>query len=97
MAPLAVVLLSGGLDSLVCTSLLREQGWEITALFVDYGQKALAAELAAAKELALQQNFNLETARIQARDIFGQGLIVGRNTALVAVALRAVPESLNLI
>ena len=51
----AVVLLSGGLDSMVCAALAREQGFAVLALTVDYGQRhrveldaarAIAAELA---------------------------------------------------
>ena len=51
----AVVLLSGGLDSMVCAGLAREAGFEVIALTVDYGQRhrveldssrAIAAQLA---------------------------------------------------
>jgi 7-cyano-7-deazaguanine synthase len=51
----AVVLLSGGLDSMVCAGLAREAGFEVIALTVDYGQRhrieldssrAIAARLA---------------------------------------------------
>jgi 7-cyano-7-deazaguanine synthase len=35
----AVVLLSGGLDSMVCAALAREDGFSVTALTVDYGQR----------------------------------------------------------
>jgi 7-cyano-7-deazaguanine synthase len=35
----AVVLLSGGLDSMVCAALAREAGFSVTALTVDYGQR----------------------------------------------------------
>jgi 7-cyano-7-deazaguanine synthase len=35
----AVVLLSGGLDSMVCTALAREQGYGVVALTVDYNQR----------------------------------------------------------
>lgn len=38
-APLAVVLLSGGLDSMVCAGLAREQGYRILALTIDYNQR----------------------------------------------------------
>lgn len=38
-APIAVVLLSGGLDSMVCAASAREQGFDVAALTVDYGQR----------------------------------------------------------
>ncbi len=47
----AVVLLSGGLDSMVCAALAREAGFEITALTVDYGQRH-RVELDAARAVA---------------------------------------------
>ena len=50
-APQAVVLLSGGLDSMVCAALAREQGFEVIALTIDYGQRH-RVELQAAKRIA---------------------------------------------
>jgi len=50
-APLAVVLLSGGLDSMVCAGLAREQGFRILALTIDYNQRH-RVELAAARTIA---------------------------------------------
>jgi 7-cyano-7-deazaguanine synthase len=47
----AIVLLSGGLDSMVCAALAREQGFEVVALTIDYGQRH-RVELEAAKEIA---------------------------------------------
>lgn len=49
--PHAIVLLSGGLDSATCLALAREQGYSITALSFDYGQRH-NAELAASVRLA---------------------------------------------
>ncbi|WP_309661614.1 7-cyano-7-deazaguanine synthase QueC [Sphingomonas sp.] len=47
----AVVLLSGGLDSMVCAALAREAGYEVLALTIDYGQRH-RVELNAAKVIA---------------------------------------------
>jgi 7-cyano-7-deazaguanine synthase len=47
----AVVLLSGGLDSMVCAALARESGYEVLALTIDYHQRH-RVELEAAKTIA---------------------------------------------
>jgi 7-cyano-7-deazaguanine synthase len=47
----AVVLLSGGLDSMVCAAIAREQGYAVVALTVDYNQRH-RVELEAAKRIA---------------------------------------------
>ncbi|QIL02817.1 7-cyano-7-deazaguanine synthase QueC [Sphingomonas sinipercae] len=63
----AVVLLSGGLDSMVCAGLAREQGFEVLALTVDYGQRhRLELEAAAAIAAKLAQRhvvLNLDLTR----------------------------------
>jgi 7-cyano-7-deazaguanine synthase len=53
MSRRAVVLLSGGLDSMVCAALAREAGFEVTGLTVDYGQRH-RIELNAARAVAAQ-------------------------------------------
>ena len=47
----AVVLLSGGLDSMVCAALAREAGFSVLALTIDYGQRH-RVELSAARRIA---------------------------------------------
>jgi len=47
----AVVLVSGGLDSMVCAGLAREAGYSVVALTVDYGQRH-RVELDAARAIA---------------------------------------------
>jgi 7-cyano-7-deazaguanine synthase len=58
----AVVLLSGGLDSMVCAGLAREAGFSIAALTIDYGQRhrreidaarLIAAEVGAERHVIL--------------------------------------------
>jgi 7-cyano-7-deazaguanine synthase len=48
---IAVVLLSGGLDSMVCAALARESGYAVVALTLDYGQRH-RVELDSAKAIA---------------------------------------------
>lgn len=47
-----VLLQSGGLDSCVCDALLHQAGFEVTELFVDYGQSALEKEWAMSQEMS---------------------------------------------
>ena len=47
----AVVLLSGGLDSMVAGGLAREQGFAVNALTIDYGQRH-RREIQAAEKIA---------------------------------------------
>ena len=49
----AVVLLSGGLDSMVCAGLAREAGFDVLALTIDYHQRH-RVELDAARTIAAQ-------------------------------------------
>lgn len=49
--PSAVVLLSGGLDSMVCAALAREGGFSVIALTIDYGQRH-RIEIGAARTIA---------------------------------------------
>jgi 7-cyano-7-deazaguanine synthase len=51
VTPQAVVLLSGGLDSMVCAALARERGFSVIALTVDYNQRH-RVELDAARAIA---------------------------------------------
>ncbi len=48
---IAVVLLSGGLDSMVAAGIAREQGFALHALSIDYGQRHVR-ELQSAREIA---------------------------------------------
>lgn len=63
--PIAVVLLSGGLDSMVTAALAQERGFAVHALTVDYGQRhrlelASAARIAARLGLARHTQIALD-------------------------------------
>ena len=53
MTRAAVVLLSGGLDSMVCAALAREAGFAVLALTIDYGQRH-KIEIDAARRIAAE-------------------------------------------
>jgi len=81
--PKAVVLLSGGLDSVTTLALAREQGFDCYALSLDYGQRH-TAELAAAQRLAL-------TAKVQEHKVISIGLDAVGGSALTDASI-AVPD-----
>jgi 7-cyano-7-deazaguanine synthase len=54
-APVAVVLLSGGLDSMVVAGLAREAGYSVAALTIDYNQRH-QREIDAARDIAHAQD-----------------------------------------
>ena len=59
----AVVLLSGGLDSMVTTAIAKERGFEVLALTINYGQRhsrELAYAKALAERLAVERHVVLE-------------------------------------
>ena len=61
--PIAVVLLSGGLDSMVTAALALEQGFAVHALSLDYGQRhrrELESARTVAQELGIERHVNLE-------------------------------------
>ena len=81
--PKAVVLLSGGLDSVTVLALAQEQGFDCYALSLDYGQRH-NAELHAAKQLA-------RTAGVHAHKVIKLGLGDFGGSALTDDAI-AVPD-----
>lgn len=60
--PVAVVLLSGGLDSMVTAAIAKEQGFAVHALSVDYGQRhirELQSARAISRELGVARHVEL--------------------------------------
>jgi 7-cyano-7-deazaguanine synthase len=70
---LAVALMSGGLDSVTAVAVAQEQGFDIRALTVDYGQRH-ESELVAARRLAAAMNIHLMILPLDLRAIGGSAL-----------------------
>lgn len=71
--PIAVVLVSGGLDSAVALAIAREQGFECRALAFDYGQRH-RVELEAARRVSAAQGAALATVGLDLRLAGGSAL-----------------------
>lgn len=60
--PTVIVLLSGGLDSMVCAALAQEAGYSVAALTIDYGQRhriELTAAAAIVERLGIERHIVL--------------------------------------
>jgi 7-cyano-7-deazaguanine synthase len=83
----ATVLLSGGVDSVACMKFLQSQGFEVRALFIDYGQPAASLEFRAATAFAKRHLCPLKVVRVKSDSNFGSGELPGRNAFLIFTAL----------
>ncbi|WP_413775470.1 7-cyano-7-deazaguanine synthase [Paenarthrobacter sp. PAE-2] len=82
------VLLSGGIDSALVVSLVLESHGDTTALFVDYGQPAVAAERKASQAIAA--HFGIPWSSVTISGVAtAAGEIPGRNDLLIAAATAA--------
>lgn len=84
-----IILLSGGIDSTACTHFLKSHKFNISGLFIDYGQKAARAELLASQNVAEYFNIDLLTCDLTSipASSFASGEIIGRNAFLLFTAL----------
>ncbi|WP_407676014.1 7-cyano-7-deazaguanine synthase [Phycicoccus flavus] len=85
------VLLSGGIDSAVVAHALRSQGWDIAALFVDYGQPAREAERTASTRVAAHYDLPWQEVGLTGMSVPQSGEIPGRNDMLIALARATLP------
>jgi 7-cyano-7-deazaguanine synthase len=85
----ATVLMSGGLDSMVCAHLLATQGQLVEGLFVDFGQSACTQERRAVTRVCNVLNIPLRTVRVRGLASFSTGEITGRNAFLIFAATLA--------
>lgn len=83
----AVVLLSGGIDSMACVNFYLQQGYNVECIFCDYGQPGAVPEYAAASVIAEFYGVPLHTVETTNIVIPKNGEICGRNALLVQQAL----------
>lgn len=81
------VLLSGGIDSTCCIKMLSDDGYHVSALFVDYGQSASKLELVSATAVAVALGAQLHVVTVDSNVRFASGEIVGRNAFLFGCAM----------
>jgi len=82
-----LVLLSGGIDSTACVYYYYTNKFNVSALFVDYGQAAVKPELRAAGRICKHYNIKLKKITLSGGNKWGKGLIIGRNAFLLFTAL----------
>ncbi len=96
----AVLLFSGGIDSTAAGILLKEKGYRVFPLFIDYGQSSLAAEQLVVNKIAIKLGF--EPVRVITTELLkqltksnllgkeavddSQAWVPGRNTLFMIIA-----------
>jgi 7-cyano-7-deazaguanine synthase len=83
----ALVLLSGGLDSMATAALLSKSGHEVSGLFIDFGQPACEREASAVSLVAARLEIPLRVCALPALRPPYPGLLPGRNGLFLHVAL----------
>ena len=91
-----LVLASGGIDSSTLLWLSATQGLEPTALFLDYGQPAAAAEAEAVEKVCDELGADWRVVQYTGSSI-GPGEIRGRNAFLLHIALLEFPSDSGVV
>jgi len=89
----STVLLSGGIDSMVCLDFVIETKRYVDAVYIDYGQISRTYELEAAKKISNHFNIELRLITLDFGKQFGVGEIPNRNAALIFSAAVAISGS----
>jgi 7-cyano-7-deazaguanine synthase len=92
-----IVLASGGIDSTACLFYYKELGYNVEALFVDYGHPANPAEYEHIDALCKRYEFPLSLLKLSGTTIESNWEIRGRNAFLIIAALVARPAFTGLL
>ncbi len=82
-----IVLLSGGMDSTACLHFYKKEDYNVTPLYINFGQIAAPNELTAARNVCQHYNLELRTLNCIGDKQFSNGNISGRNAFLLITAL----------
>lgn len=91
------VLLSGGIDSLVCAHMAARNGKDTTGVFVDYHQAARDPERRAVMAIAEHLDIPLISYSIDFGRSFGEGEVLGRNLLLLSACLSGIDDETGAI
>ncbi|MBA7670554.1 7-cyano-7-deazaguanine synthase [subsurface metagenome] len=87
----AIVLASGGIDSTACISFYKELGYDVEALFINYGHPANPIEHTCLEKICRNYKIPLSLLKLSGVTIDSQREIRGRNAFLILSALLARP------
>jgi 7-cyano-7-deazaguanine synthase len=83
----ATVLFSGGIDSTACLHLLQRDGYDVSGLFVDFGQAAAQMERRSIEALSKRLSIPVKVVKVSTEQNFSTGELTGRNAFLIFTAL----------
>lgn len=82
-----LLLFSGGIDSTACIQYYLDLGYSIDPLFIKFGQLSENQELKSAQQICTFYQLNLKVLKVETRNTFSTGEIIGRNLMFLANAL----------
>ena len=83
----SIVLLSGGIDSIVLLSLLNQTEDELIPIMFDYGQIQFKQEKKSAESICKHLNLKLNVVKIWTLETYTNGFIPARNSILILNAV----------
>lgn len=82
-----LLLFSGGMDSTACIQFYLDLGYSVNPLFIKFGQLSEYQELKSVKKICKHYGLNLTELKVESRNMFSTGEILGRNLMLLSNAL----------
>lgn len=92
-----IVLFSGGVDSTAALFFYKNQNYNVTALYIDYGQVASNREYRAAKIISKKLKIKLKKIVCEGYSFKNNGEIKGRNAFLLLAGLMKFSNDANIL